>query len=107
PMAHTGHARQVDDAVSHAKASLIISAAYIAAAGMITVGLLAVVWLFRGLGDALAPYAYVGLILWGCAVLLALWSNRRQGLWHSPSGIAHHEIESRERIAREAMQTHA
>lgn len=105
--AHTGHARQDDDAITHAKATLLISAAYIVAAGMITLGLLLIVWLFRGLGERFAPYAYVGLIAWGVAILLALWSNRRQALHHSPTGISHHEIDSRERVATHAIDTHA
>lgn len=103
----TAHARQDDDAITHAKATLLISAAYIVAAGMITVGLLLIVWLFRGLGDRFAPYAYVGLIAWGLAILFALWSNRRQALYHSPTGISHHEIDSRERVATHAIDTHA
>jgi hypothetical protein len=96
-----------DSAITHAKATLLVSTAYIAAAGMITVGLLLIVWLFRGLGDGWAVYAYVGLILWGLCVLAALWGNRRQSLHHSPTGIAHHELDSRERIARHAIDVHA
>ncbi len=107
PAAHTGHARQDDDAMSHARATLLVSSAYIVAAGMITCGLLLIVWLFRGLGDAWGAYTYVGLIVWGLCVLVALWSNRRQGLWHSPSGISHHEIASREKIALHAVDVHA
>jgi hypothetical protein len=83
-----------DSAITHAKATLLISSAYIAAAGMITAGLLLIVWLFRGLGDDWALYAYIGLIGWGIAVLAALWGNRRQSLHHSPTGIAHHELDS-------------
>lgn len=104
---HTGHARQDDDAITHAKATLLISAAYIVAAAMITTGLLLIVWLFRGLGDGWATYAYTGLIVWGVACLLALWGNRRQALHHTPSGIAHHELDVRERVARHAIDTHA
>ena len=105
--AQTGHARQDDSALTHAKATLLIAAAYIAAAGMITLGLLLVVWLFRGLGDGWATYAYTGLILWGVATLAALLGNRKQSLWHSPTGISHHEIDSRERLAKHAIDTHA
>lgn len=99
--------RQADDALTHAKAALLVSAAYVAAALVITVGLLLIVWLFRGLGEGWAAYVYAGLLLWGIATLLALWANRRQSLHHSPTGIAHHEIDSRERIARHAIDTHA
>jgi hypothetical protein len=105
--AHTGHARMDDSAITHAKATLLVSAAYIVAAGMITAGLLLVVWLFRGLGDDWAAYTFTGLIAWGVCILAALWGNRRQSLHHSPTGIAHHELDSRERIARHAIDTHA
>lgn len=104
---HSGHARQDDDAMTHAKATLLVSAAYIVAAGMITGGLLLIAWLFRALGDAWAAYTYTGLIVWGLCVLMALWGNRKQSLHHSPTGIGHHEIDSRERIARHAINTHA
>ncbi len=102
-----GYARQDDDALSHARATLLVSAAYIIAAGMITAGLLLLAWLFRGLGDRWAVYAYVGILAWGVAVLLALYGNRRQGLHHSPTGVAHSEIESRERLAKYAIHTQA
>jgi hypothetical protein len=108
PMAaHSGHARMDDSAITHAKATLLIASAYIVAAGMITAGLLLIVWLFRGLGDEWGTYTFTGLILWGLCILLALWGNRRQSLHHSPTGIAHHELDSRERIARHAIDTHA
>lgn len=107
PAAATGHARSDDDAITHAKATLLVSAAYIAAAAMITAGLLLIAWLFRALGDAWATYTYTGLAVWGVCVLAALWGNRRQALYHSPTGIAHHELDSRERIAMHAIDTHA
>ena len=108
PMAaHSGHARMDDSAITHAKATLLVASAYIVAAAMITGGLLLIVWLYRGLGDDWAMYVYGGLILWGLCILVALWSNRKQSLWHSPTGIAHHELDSRERIARHAIDTHA
>lgn len=103
----SGHARQDDDAMTHAKATLLVSGAYILAALLITVGLLLIVWLFKGLGERLAPYAYAGLLVWGIAILLALAANRRQALWHSPTGIAHHELDVRERIAYHAINVHA
>ncbi len=74
---------------------------------MITLGLLLIVWLFHGLGDRFAPYADVDLIVWGVACLTALWGNRRQAWWHSPTGIAHHELDVRERVASNALDVHA
>lgn len=107
PAAHTGHARMDDSAITHAKATLLVSAAYIVAAGMVTAGLLLVVWMYRGLGEGWATYAYTGLIVWGVCILAALWGNRRQSLHHSPTGIAHHELDSRERVAMHAIDVHA
>jgi hypothetical protein len=98
-----GYARQDDDALSHARATLLVASAYIIAAGMITAGLLLVIWAFRALGDAVAIYFYFGIIFWGVCILVALYSNRRQGLHHSPTGVAHHELDSRERLARHAI----
>ncbi len=105
--AQTGHARQDDDAITHAKATLLVALAYIIAAGMITAGLLLIIWLYRGLGEGWGMYTFTGLIVWGLCVLAALFGNRKQSLWHSPTGIAHHELDSRERIARHAIDTHA
>ncbi len=107
PVVHSTYARQDDDAMTHAKATLLVSSAYVVAAGMITAGLLLVIWMFRGLGEGWAGYVYGGLIIWALCVLAALWGNRCQSLHHSPSGISHHEIDSRERIARHAIDTHA
>jgi len=107
PSVQSHHSRQDDDALSHARATLLVSAAYVAAAAMITVGLLLIVWLFRGLGDGWASYAFTGLVAWGVCILLALYGNRRQSLHHSATGLGHAEISSRERLARHAIDTHA
>jgi len=96
-----------DNAITHAKAALMVASAYIVAAAMVTGGLLLIVWLYRGLGEGFAAYAYIGFVLWGLCILVALWGNRKQSLWHSPTGIAHAEINSRERIALHAVDTHA
>jgi hypothetical protein len=107
PVVHSSYARSDDSAITHAKATLLVSSAYVAAAGMITGGLILIAWLFRALGDGWGAYTYTGLILWGLCVLAALWGNRRESLHHSPTGIAHHELDSRERIALHAIDTHA
>lgn len=107
PAAHTAHARSDDDAMTMARATLVVSAAYIVASAMITGGLLLIAYLFRALGDAWGAYVYGGLIIWGLCVLASLYGNRRQGLHHSASGVSHHEIESRERLARHAIDVHA
>ena len=87
PAAHSGHARMDDNAISHAKATLLVSAAYIVAAGMITVGLLLIIWLWRGLGDGWATYTYTGLILWGSVSCL-----RYGAIANSPCIIAPQEL---------------
>lgn len=103
----SGHARQDDTAITHAQATLIVAAGYLVGFLLITVGLIVLAYIFRLLGSDAAVYFLAGLILWGFLNLVALAVNRGQGLWHSPSGIAHHEIDSRERIAELAIRTHA
>lgn len=46
------------------------------------------------------------LFFWGLAVLVSLMLNRKQGLHHSSTGIAHAEIESRERVALHTINQH-
>lgn len=107
PGPYSGHARADDTAETIARADLLVSTAYALPAGLVTIGILALAWAFRALGEAWAVYVLVGLIVWGGAVLWALWANRRQGLTFSPAGIAHAEIGAKERIAREALRLHA
>lgn len=98
-------ARSDDNAVTNALGSLIYSAAYIVAMLFITIGLLLIAWMA---GIASFPVLfYCGLIFWGVSAMFFLLRNRAQGLWHSATGIAHHEIESRERVALETMYEHA
>jgi len=103
----TGHARQDDNALTHARATLLVSLAYIIAALMITLGLLLLAWLFKALGERMGVYMVCGLLVWGVCVLCALLGNRHQSLHHSPTGVAHAEIGSRERLAKYAIDTHA
>lgn len=107
PASHNWRAVDENDAIVHAKATLLVSAAYIVAALMITTGLLLIVFLFRGLGDAVALYFYAGILMWGVCILAALLMNRRQSLHHSSTGLGHAEISSRERLAKHAIDTHA
>ncbi len=93
-----------DSAMTHAKASLLYSAAYSAPAALITAGLLLTIWLYRG-GPG-GPYFFAGLIVWGIAFMVALYGNRAQGLYHSASGIAHHEIDDRTKVAMHAIDRH-
>jgi len=93
-----------DSAMTHAKASLLYSVAYSAPAAMITAGLLLIIWMYRGGPSGL--YFFTGLIVWGIAFLAALYGNRAQGLHHSASGIAHHEIDAKTEVAMYAIDRH-
>lgn len=93
-----------DSALTHAKASLLYSVAYSAPAAMITAGLLLVIWMYRG-GPG-GVYFFVGLIVWGMAFLAALYGNRAQGLHHSATGVAHHEIDAKTEVAIYAIDRH-
>lgn len=101
----THHAHSDDSAMTLALASLVYSAAYGLALLLITGGLLLAGWLFLG-GDG-GRWLTAWLVVWGLACLGALIYNRWQGLHFSPAGIAHAEIDSRERIALHAIDRHA
>ncbi len=93
-----GHiVRSDDDAITHAKASLLYSVAYAFAAALITGAICYVGYLNEGGGGEF--YFVLFLFFWGVSVLTVLYFNRGQGLHHSSTGIAHHEIQSREKVA--------
>lgn len=100
----THHARSEDNAITQSAASLMYSAAY----GVVFLVITALLgWLAWMMFDADLPLVVaVGGIVWGCATYYALAYNREQGLYHSASGIAHHEIESREVVAIRAIDAH-
>lgn len=95
---HTGHIRHQDDAITNAKASLLYSKAIIFVVSLGITAILFLVYLDQG-GD-LGIYFGVELLALSGAALLALLYNRHQGLHHSASGIAHHELRTQEKIAR-------
>ena len=97
-------AKSDDTALTNAFASLFYSLAYSIAGAFISGGLLLLAYCVLG-GDE-GIYALVFLVLWGCCFLAALAYNRWQGLWFSPAGLEHHEIDSRERIAMFAIEKH-
>jgi hypothetical protein len=101
----THHAHSDDTALTNAFASLFYSLAYAVAFALITGGLLLAGWMFVG-GEGQA-WLLAWLVVWGICSLAALAYNRWQGLWFSPPGIAHHEIDSRERVAMHAIDRHA
>jgi len=100
-----GHiVRSDNDAVIEAKASLLYSLSYGVAAGLIIGAVCYVGYLNEGGGGEF--YTLIALFFWGLAVLVSLMLNRKQGLHHSSTGIAHAEIESRERVALHTINQH-
>jgi hypothetical protein len=97
-------ARSEDTALTNAFASLLYSLVYSLAGALITGGILCLAFLLFG-GDE-GIYLLIWLIAWGVCLLVALAYNRWQGLWFSPAGLDHHEIDSRERIAMHAIDKH-
>lgn len=99
------HLAKTDDtALTITFSSLFYSLAYSIAGAMITAGILIIAYWLLG-GDE-GIYAMVFIVLWGCCFLGALAYNRWQGLHFSPAGLDHHEIDSRERIAKFAIEKH-
>jgi hypothetical protein len=101
-MAHL--ARSEETPITNALSSLIYSFAYSVAGAMITGGLLILLLSLFG-GDE-EIYLVIWFILWGLCFVGALAYNRWQGLWFSPAGLDHHEIDSRERIAKFVVDRH-
>jgi hypothetical protein len=101
----THHAHSDDDAMSIASASLWYSVVYMVVFLVVVMAGAGVVWWF--VADIDAPLLVLGaLLVWGGASYLILGYNREQGLHHSPSGIAHAEIKSREEVAHHAIDAH-
>jgi hypothetical protein len=102
---HENTAHSDDDAMSIAGASLWYSVAYMVVFLVVTGCGAGFVWWF--VDDIDTPLLVLGaLLVWGCASYLILGYNREQGLHHSPSGIAHAEIKSREEVAHHAIDAH-
>lgn len=100
----THHAASSDNAMTHSLASLTYSGAYGVVFLVVTALLGWLAWVKLD-ADPVWVVAIVG-VLWGCATYYALAYNREQGLHHSASGIAHAEIDSRERVAIHAIDAH-
>lgn len=92
---HTGHIREVSDPILQAKASLLYSVAIMAVAAFVIGALLILSGICEG-----DPGAFFGLEILGTGIvgMIALAVNRKQGLHHSATGIAHAEVETRERM---------
>jgi hypothetical protein len=101
------HLSRTDDtAITAAYATLIYSAAYGVAALLITGGIFLLAWLSSGRDGNGGWYFTAWLVVRGICLLGALVINRNQGLWHSSTGLSHHEIESRERVAMYTVDRH-
>ena len=98
-MSHDPHGQTVqnDNAITHAKASLLYSGAHIVAFLVVIVAVMMLA--YPVVGGNFRTYATVGMLLFGLAGFGALLWNRHQGLHHSATGIAHADIQSRERVA--------
>jgi len=105
--AGTAHARQDDNELVRAQAHLVVSLGYIAAAGATIAGLLLMAFVAGLFGERLGVYAIMWIGAVGVVSLLIMTINRRQQHVYSAAGIGHHDIESRERIAKHAIDTHA
>ncbi len=92
---------QHDSAITIANAALLYSKGYIVASAIITVALLMLAYPL--IGGQFTVYVFAGLLLWGVSILGALLWNRKQGLHHSSTGIAHASIASNERVAMHAL----
>ena len=97
--------RSDDTALTNAKASILYSVAYSVATGFIIGAFVLYMWMTSKDSDG-NLYALLWLLAWGVSSLVALAHNRAQGLHHSSTGIAHHEIQSRENIAIYAIDRH-
>ena len=91
----------------HADAALTYSKAYMAVMFLIVSALVGVVYKMEVLGAEIFLYAVTWLGGLGIAGFVSLAVNRKQGLHHSSTGVQHHELEIRERIAEHAINTQA
>lgn len=101
---HTGHARQVDSAESVGRASARYGHIIGAWAGAFLTAILFFAWLTVG-GDGSLYVTVEGMIITLCMVV-ALLINRKQGLDHSPAGVARLEIKQQQQNVRHATDTH-
>lgn len=103
---HTNTVLPNDTAVTMALGNVIYSVAYAVAGLFIMGGIFLMMWLSNCPCEDGGKYFVWFLIAWGVCVLCGLAVNKWQGLRHSPAGIAHHEIESRERVAYYMVDRH-
>lgn len=98
---------QGGDALNAAKGMLVASFGYSVAGLMITAGLVLLASVTGVINVRVVLWLVLLLIAWGAVWLLSLVVNHALQLRNSGPGVQHHEIASRERIAREALRLHA
>jgi hypothetical protein len=106
PGGQVATAHSQDDAMSVSLSSLVYSVVYIVVFAVVIASLLAIAWVVVRDDATLAVLIVVGVLAWGWSSYSILAYNREQGLHNSPPGIAHAEIESRERLATYAIDAH-
>lgn len=99
----TTHTRQVDSAVTVARASIIAALPVLAVHGVVTGAMIGLAWAVVGSGGGLWLLGW--LIVWGVASYIALERSRERGLYHSSSGVAHHALDNDALEIRERYAT--
>lgn len=95
-------AKSDDTAVTITIGSLIYSAVYMAVFFVVVLaGVGLVLWYNSRVDPPIV--GMVALLVWGGASYGILSYNREQGLYHSATGIAHHQIDSEERRGKYAL----
>lgn len=95
-----------DDPIKQAQAHVIYARQLTLAAAMIVTAIVLIAFTSGWLGQSIGSAALAWLTLFGMATLAALLYARRQGLWNSSTGVAHHDIDARTEVAKYAIDAH-
>jgi hypothetical protein len=100
----THQATSEDNAITVAVAAMIQSWAQITISGLVIGGL---VWLAcRETGLPAFIVGAVGLVVWGFIADHFMDRNQQTAMYHSPAGIAHHELEVKRELGLAGMRLH-
>lgn len=91
----------------HAEAALMYSKAYVGFMVLIVSAIVGMAYMIDVFDGDLFLYAVTWLGGLGIAGFVSLTANRKQGLYHSQTGVQHHELEIRADIAKHSIDTHA